>query len=274
MSDLADRAERLGRQADGSDWLDTMARAGLVAFGVVHLVLGWLCVQLALGDRGQDTSTTGAVQELAQQPFGGVLVWAVAVGMFLLVIWQVVEAAVGHREEDGATRVRKRVTSLGKAVVYAVIGYSAVKVATGSSSGGSEKQTDTLTAKVMDLPGGQVLVGLVAVGILVVAGFLVYRGVSDGFLKKIHGGGRTGKDGTAYRWFGRVGYVAKGLALGVVGNLFGYAAATHESKKSGGLDQALTKVLDQPFGPVLIIAIGLGFACYGAFCFAWARHFD
>ena len=274
MSDIVDRAKNLGRRTDDSPVLDTMARAGLVAFGVVHLVLGWLSVQLALGDREGSTSTSGAVQELAQQPFGGVLVWAVGIGMVLLVVWQVVEAVVGHRDEDGADLVRKRLTSAGKAVVYAAIGASAIKVAVGKGSSGSEKQTDGFTAKLLEVPGGQVLVGLVALGILVVAGFLVHRGVTDGFLKKMTGSGRSGNDGTAYRWLGRVGYVAKGVALGVVGVLFAYAAITHDSEKSGGLDQALSKVLEQPFGPVVLVVIGLGFACFGAFCFAWSRHFD
>ena len=49
---------------------------------------------------------------------------------------------------------------------------------------------------------------------------------------------------------------------------------THESGKSGGLDQALQKVLQQPFGPFLLGAIAAGIICYGLFCFAWARHLD
>ena len=53
-----------------------------------------------------------------------------------------------------------------------------------------------------------------------------------------------------------------------------YAGITHEPGKSGGLDAALQKVLEQPFGQVLLIAIGVGIACYGLFCFARARHLD
>ncbi len=275
MSDLGQRVRHAGRRTDDSEWPDRLARAGLVAYGAVHLVLGWLAVQLSLGDREGSTSTSGAIEKLAQQPFGVVLVWMIAVGMLLLVVWQGIEAAVGHRDEkDDKSVVRERVTSGGKAVVYAVIGVSAVKAAIGSGSGGGEKKTDSLTSKVMDLPGGQVLVALVAIGVLVVAGFLVHRGVTDSFLKKLDGGGRRGKDGTAYTWAGRVGYVAKGLSLAVVGVLFGYAAITHESNKGGGLDQALSTLLHQRFGPVLVGAIGIGFACYGVFCFAWARHFN
>ncbi len=95
--------------------------------------------------------------------------WAVALGMVLLVVWQVIEAAVGHRDEDGAHLVRKRVTSVGKAVIYATIGISAFRVVTGSSSAAVGGGTDSMTAKVMDLPGGQFLVGAIGLGILTVA---------------------------------------------------------------------------------------------------------
>jgi len=57
-----------------------------------------------------------------------------------------------------------------------------------------------------------------------------------------------------------------------VGGLFLYAGFTHDPKKSGGLDQALHKVLEQPFGQLLLVAIGVGIGCYGLFCFARARH--
>ena len=71
---------------------------------------------------------------------------------------------------------------------------------------------------------------------------------------------------------GKVGYIAKGVAIAIVGGLFCYAAITHDAKKSGGLDQALQTVLEQPFGQVLLTAIALGIAAYGVFCFARAKH--
>lgn len=258
------------RKADNSDWLDHVARAGLIAFGVVHLVLGWLAMQVALGDRSGSASTSGAVKELAQKPFGAVLVWLVAVGMILLVVWQVLDGLLGHRDEDGLDLARKRAVSFGKAVVYAVIAASAITVASGSGSSGGG--TDSMTATLMDRPGGQLLVGAVGLGIVSVGVALVVTGWTEKFLTKLDGEGRSGDSGTAYRWLGKAGYSAKGVALGVVGGLFGYAAVTHEADKSGGLDQALQEVLEQPFGPVLLVLIGAGFAAYGLFCFAQARH--
>ena len=67
--------QALAHRAHQSNWIDHAARIGLVAYGLVHVVIGWLALQLALGDRSGSASSTGAIRELAEQPFGLVLVW-------------------------------------------------------------------------------------------------------------------------------------------------------------------------------------------------------
>jgi hypothetical protein len=272
MSSIGTRAESVGREVHQSDWLDHAARIGLVAYGVVHLMVAWLAIQLAIGDKEDTADSQGAVQQVAEQPYGEALVWGIAIGMFLLAVWQGLEALFGHRDEEGFTRIRKRVTSAGKAVVYVFIGITAVKAASGSSSG--KNGTDSATAKVMDWPAGQLIVGAIGLAIIGIGAYLVYRAWTEKFAKHINAEGKSGATGTAYIWFGKAGYTAKGVAFGIVGSLFLYAALTHEPKKSGGLDQALHKVLQQPFGPYLLILIALGIGCYGLFCFARARHFN
>lgn len=261
---LAPRTDRLGRQAHDSDWLDHAVRAGLVAYGVVHLLIGWLALQLALGDRSGSPSSSGAMRQLAEQPFGQALVWLVAVGMLLLVVWRLLEAFAGDEPVE-------RVSSVGKAVLYGAIGVSAVQVATGSGSSG-KSGTDSMTARLMDLPAGQGIV--VAVGLAII-GYGIYqiaKAWTDKFAEELDPEGKSGHSGSAYLIFGKVGYVAKGIAVGIVGALFVYAGLTHEAKKSGGLDQALYEVLDQPFGPLLLGVIAIGIGCFGLFCFARARH--
>jgi len=264
-------ASTTAEQVHHSDWMDHAVRAGLVAYGVVHLLVGWLALQLAFGEKEDSASNSGALHYLAQQPMGGALVWMIAVGMFLLVVWRLLEFAFGYRDEsDDAKRWRKRATSLGKAVLYGAIGWSAVQVATGS--GGSGGGTDSTTAKLMDLPGGQLIVGVVGLAIIGYGGSLVYRGWTEKFREHLDAQGQAGKDGSVYVLMGKIGYIAKGVAIAIVGGLFCYAAITHDPKKSGGLDQALQTVLEQPFGQVLLTAIALGIAAYGVFCFARAKH--
>ncbi|WP_426246334.1 DUF1206 domain-containing protein [Nocardioides sp. LHG3406-4] len=261
-----------GRQAENSEWLDYVVRFGLVAYGVVHLLIAWVALQLAFGETGRSASSTGALQELASQPFGGAALWAVAVGLALLVVWRLIEAAFGHGQEDGKEKLGKQVMSLLKAVLYGALAVSALKVALGSGGGGGGGGSDTMTAKVMSWPGGQVLVGLAGVAIIGYGGFTAWRGWSERFLEHLDFDGRSGRDGAAYRMFGKFGYIAKGVAVALVGGLFVYAAITHDADKGGGLDQALHTVLRQDYGPYLLGLIAVGIGCYGLFCFARARH--
>ncbi len=263
-----------GRQAENSEWLDHVVRFGLLAYGVVHLLIAWIALQLAFGETGQSASSTGALHELASKPFGGVALWAVFVGMALLVVWRVLEAAFGHEGEDGKEELGKRLMSLFKAVLYGALAVSALRVALGSGGSGGGSGSETMTAKVMNVPGGQVLVGLAGLAIITYAGFTAWRGWSEKFLEHLDSEGRSGSDGKAYRLFGKVGYLAKGASVAVIGALFVYAAATHDADEGGGLDDALRTVQQQPFGPVLLAAMALGIGCYGLFCFARARHLD
>jgi len=261
-----------GRRAESSDWFDKAIRVGLASYGVQHLLIAWLAVSLALGDSAGQASSSGAMHELAQSGLGKASLYVVAAGFLALIVWQGLEAAVGHRDEDGKKRVFKRVISGAKVALYALLGVTALKIATGSGSSG--KGTDTWTATLMQAPGGQVLVGIVGLVILGVGGALVYRGWEEKFRKKLDVDGNSGQDGRAYVIFGKVGYISKGIAFAIVASLFLYAAATHDADESGGMDQALQALLEQPFGRILLTAMAAGIACYGLFCFAWARHLD
>jgi len=157
MADVSDQAEQVGRRANNSEWTDRAVRIGMVAYGIVHLTIAWLGIQLSLGDNSGAASRNGALHQLVQQPFGELVVWVVAVGMFLLVIWKLLEAFVDLTVEDGAKKVLKPAINVFKAIVYGTLGVAAVHVATGSKS---KSSTDDYTAKLMDQPFGRWLVGL------------------------------------------------------------------------------------------------------------------
>lgn len=258
MGAVRETANDVARDGDDHPWVRTAARLGMVAYGVVNLLIGWLALQLALGDQSGQASSSGALHELAQQPLGAVLVWAVAVGMLLLVVWRTIEVVVDHEWGSGL-----------KALIYTAIGISAVQVAVGNGSKGG---TDSWTAELMSVTGGQLLVGAVGLGIIGYGLVQVHKGWTEKFREDLEAEATTGDLGSAYVWLGKVGYIAKGLAIGIVGGLFVWAAVEHEAKKSGGLDVALQTVLDAPAGPFLLGAMALGIICYGVFSLARAKH--
>lgn len=264
--------ERAGREADHSDLLDAGIRFGLVAYGLVHLVIAWLALQLALGNRQGRLDQRGAVHEVAEQPFGKAAVALVASGMALLVVWRVLELAVEHRDEKAAERWWHRAVAIAKAIAYAAIGATAVSVLVGSDGARSGEKEEGWSAQVMSLPAGPWLVAGIGLCLLGYTGAMCWRGLTGRHRKHLDAEGRSGESGTLYLVLGTVGYVAKGIAFGIVGGLFIWAATTHDPEKSGGLDQALGRLLHEPAGPWLLGAIAIGLACYGLFQLARARH--
>lgn len=235
------------------------ARLGYGANGVLHLLLAYLTAQIALGGGGKQASQSGALATLAQEPLGQVLLSVLAVGFVLLALWQLAELFTQHEAFDKAK-------AGGKLVLYAALAWTSFTFASGGRTS-SNKQTQDFTATLMDAPAGQLLVGLVGVAILGIAGYHVYKGWKQKFLEDLqeHPG----------QWAviaGRVGYIAKGIALVAVGVLFITAAIQHRAGKVTGLDGALHSMLDLPFGQVILLGIALGLVAYGVYSFARARY--
>jgi len=252
-------------------WLERGARLGLVAYGIVHMLIAWLALQLVFGERSGAPSERGAMQELAQKPFGDVLLWVVAFGFACLVVWQAIEAIVGHRKYDKPKRTFKRLGSAARVVIYAVFGLSAGRTALGETS--TSKQ-DHITAEVMKLPLGQVLVCIGGVAVICVGGYLVYKGFSRRFEDDLEPSATSGDSGTAAVTLAQIGYPAKGVAFAVLGVLFVIAGLTFDPDKAGGLDVALRTLLEQPLGPWLLGAVAVGIGCFGVYCFFWAKYAD
>ena len=265
---VGDKAEHAG----DSKALEVLARIGLVAYGVVHLLVGWLALQIAWGlARSDSADTSGAMKTLADQPFGQVLLWLVAVGLAALALWQASEVIWGYRNLEGAERVRKQITSSAKAVIFAALGYSAGAATLGAGSSSSQSQQQA-TSGVLGWPGGRVIVivaGLVIIGVGVAA---IVKGVKKSFAEEIDTSPLSPTLRTVIARLGQVGYIAKGLALGVVGGLLSYATLTFDSNKAQGLDGAMQTILAQPFGRFLLTAVALGFAAFGLFAILQSRY--
>jgi Domain of Unknown Function (DUF1206) len=269
---MATNAGGKAQQAGDSASLEVLARVGLIAYGVVHLLIGWLALQIAWGAAASKSADiSGALTTLADQPFGKILLWLVAVGLVALALWQASEAIWGYRNREGAKRVLKQVASGAKAVIYAALGVSAASVALGSGSSSSQSQQQT-TSGVLAWPAGQVIVvvtGLIIIGVGVAG---VVKGVKKSFSEEIDTSSMSPVARKGVARLGEVGYIAKGVALGVVGGLLSYAALTFDRQKAQGLDGALQTILAQPFGRFLLTAVALGFVAFGLFAMLQSRY--
>src|SRR3954454_24158030 len=84
-----------GRSDAPGPVVDVLGRVGLVGYGVVHLVVAWLALRVALGVPGLSADAQGAVGTLARTPFSGLALAVSAAGLVAFALWQLSAAAVG-----------------------------------------------------------------------------------------------------------------------------------------------------------------------------------
>lgn len=265
--------QTVGRAKGHEHTVRRIGRVGYVAYGVIHLLVAWVALQLAFGGSGSTADTTGAFAELGSAPLGKVLLVLLVIGLALLVVWKITEAVLGpDTGGSGKKSVWTRLSSAGQAVVFAALAVSAGKFAFGGGSSSASSKQQGATSQLLGMPGGQVLVvliGLVVVGVGV--GLAVY-GITRKFTKNLDISRLRVKSRRLVRGLGAVGYVAKGAAYGVVGVLLVVAGATFDPQKARGLDGAIRTIAQQPFGKVLLVVVAAGIACFAVFCFARARY--
>lgn len=234
------------------------ARLGYAVNGLLHLLIAWLAVQVALGVRAAKADQSGALATLTDSTLGTLTLWAAVVGFALLAMWQVTEAVIRRKRSV-------KLKAAGKTIVYAAIGWSALGFLRGSGSD-SSTQTVDITARLLGAPLGRVLVAVVGLAVLGVAGYHGYKGWTRRFLHDLRE-----HPGTWAVWSGVGGYIAKGIALAFVGALFLVAAAQGNPDKATGLDGAMRALMELPGGSVPLLIIAVGFAAYGVYSMARSR---
>jgi hypothetical protein len=262
------RAADAGAQAAESAPLGWVARIGLTARGVIYLVMGWLAILLAQG-HGTHVDQRGVLVTVLSQPFGTLLVVVLMVGFVAYAVWRLSEAAFGVIGEPPGPGPRLR--SLARGLAYLAVAFSAFEILRGARATQAGQQAH-LAATVMAAPGGRVVLGLVGLGVVAAGLVMVHEGWSQKFMRYF--GSLPLRLRTAVVWLGRVGTVSRGLVFAIAGALVALAAWSARPADAGGIDVAVRTVLGWPYGPLLVLLLGLGllvFGVYGLAEAAWRR---
>jgi hypothetical protein len=97
-----------------------LARWGYAASGVVYLIVGFLALLASLRPGGRPTDAQGAFETILAQPWGRLLLGAVAFGLVGYALWRLVQAFWdADRQGQGASGLLKRVGYAGSGMLYA-----------------------------------------------------------------------------------------------------------------------------------------------------------
>ena len=259
-----------GERATHSRGFEALARAGFVARAVIYGIIGILAVELALGVGGRTTNQKGALQLVAAQSFGQVLLALVAVALAGYALWRFSHALLGHGPESNDSTF-DRVAALGSGVVYAIICALAVEILMGSGGGGSGS-TQKTTAGVLGWPAGTWIVGIAGAVLIGVGLYQGYRAISHDFLKDSKTEAMTPAIRTWIKWIGSIGLLARMVVFGLIGVFLIAAAVDYNPQKAVGLDGALAKLAHQAYGPVLLGVVAAGLIAFALYSLSDARY--
>ncbi|MFP2907259.1 DUF1206 domain-containing protein [Pyxidicoccus sp. 3LFB2] len=265
------RATHAGRQA-GRGGVELAARVGYASRAAVYAVIGVLALMLAAGEGGRATDTHGAVEEVARQPFGSVLLVVLGVGLLAFAVWRFVQSVmdVEGKGRSGKGLVQRSVLGISGVihVSLALFAFNLLRGRGGSGGGG----TKSMTAELMSKPFGQVLVALVGVAVI---GFAVYQfkqATSGKMLDKLSLTGLAARQRTWVERISKAGALARSVVFLLVGTFFLQAAVQADPGEAGGLGEALTTLAKQPFGPWLLGLVALGLVAYAVYQLLEARY--
>lgn len=244
-----------------ASWVEAVGQS---ANGVVHMMIGGIALSVAFG-AGGSADQSGAMRALRETPLGGLALWTVGIALVALALHAFVIAVAASRQHR-----RDALRAAGRGIGHAVVGGTALVFALGGSIDG-EAATESVSASVLEHPAGPWLLGVAGLVIAGVGVAFVVRGVRRRFFEDVAPPRRFRRLVEA---LGAPGFVAKGVAVAVVGGLFVVAAFSHDPGEAGGLDGALQSLTTVPGGVVALVAIAVGLIVYGVYCVArgvWAR---
>ena len=265
----ADQAQEKGEDVARTRTFELLARAGLATRGLIYAVIGILAIKLALGDGGKTANQNGALQTIAKQPFGKVLLIVVAVGLAGYATWRLLRAAIGHGPES-SDDTKERVDGVVSGIAYAALCVTAVSILIGS--GGGSGSPDKATGGVLDWPAGQVLVviaGLIVIGVGLEQG---YKGIKRKFLEKSKTEAMSESVERSFTAFGVFGHLARMVVFLLIGYFFIRAAIDYNPDKAVSLDGALATVGQASYGPILLGVVAAGLVAFAAYSIADARY--
>ena len=272
MVDGERTVQRGAREAGRSETARKVVRIGWAAKGVVYVALAWIVLQSAFGTASEEATTTGALRLIATSAPGVIALVVLGLGLVAYAIGRVLEVTVlAGPQIDGKDKVEAFVL----AVVYlalAVTAFTIVGLVSGSSGSGGATSGQQGSAFLLGLPGGQVLVGLVGLGLVAFGAYEAYKGVKKRFLPTLRTAEMSPGLRSATEKLGTVAYVTKGFLFALIGYSFLQAALTYDPNEAKGLDAVLHQIAQSAFGRVVLPLVALGLLAYGVLAFIESRY--
>jgi Domain of Unknown Function (DUF1206) len=253
------------------NWIEKGARFGHFTKGVIYGLIGALALQVAIGSGGRVAGQQEAVQFVGHQPFGEVLLFAIALGLAGYAVWRVIEGVkdTSHKGSDGKGLAR-RLSVIVSGLINAALAVGVVQLALGN--GGSGGGARSWVGKILEQPFGAVLLALIGGGIVIAGLVQFYQAYTKRFLDDFQGAAMTPTERKWVTRAGQVGYSARGAVFPIVGVGLLKAALDDNARETRNTREALLEIASSGHGQLLLGLVAVGLLAFGLFMVASARY--
>jgi hypothetical protein len=197
---------------------------------------------------------------------GAALLVAIAAGLALYVLWRLVSLLLpaDNDAEAWLTRAGYAISAIG----YSILAWTAISFARhpGTGDGSEDARIEQFTRDLMDNQAGRIAVFVVGAGLIGTGLYFLYKGAAATFESELTPGGVGPISHDTLVMLGRVGWVGRGLMIGLIGFFLARAAVNFDPAEAEGLDGALRRVSGSTIGTVLVLVVAACLVMYGLFC--------
>lgn len=273
---MGSKTRRAKKAAKGTAG-ETAGRLGLAARGALYCVGAILALRLVTG-ADERVNKDGALDALARQRIGSVLLALIAAGFAGYAIWRFLRAFTGASEGSSKSKsavsdAARRLLDVAKGLIYLSLMFTALRVLFGGRDevGGTERERDW-TISLLRHSWGRPVVLAVAIAIVAAGVLFAARGLQKDFDESID-------DRRVPKWArrfipigGTIGYVARGCVVAIVGWFIADAAWTFDPNDAVGVAGALGRLAGELYGRVVLSAVAVGLLSFGVFSFVEAAY--
>lgn len=255
-----------------NSWLSKLARAGLIAKGMVYVILGILGFMAAFeigGTTNDDTNKTGALVSIKELPGGLIILVLLVIGLICYSGWRLIQSFAGSSNAE--TKWTKRVRYFWSAIIYLLLAATALQMIF-LNRNGKGHQDQYWVSRILQHPSGQFIITLAGIVLAAIGVYQIYYGLSEKYRKHVQELNTHGSKSKFLLTSGKIGYIARGVVWIIIGYLFFLAGLHKNSAEAGDTGKAFGFIENSAFGSYLLGALGLGLIAYGIFNFIRARY--
>jgi len=253
-------------------WIEKIARTGLIAKGVVYVILGILGFMAAFEIGGQSNSATnksGVFGSIKDFPGGVFVLGLLAAGLVCYSVWRGVQTFSSNNNVD--IKWSKRVRYFFSGLVYLSLAFTASQMIFRSHSEKGDKN-QYWVSQILDKSFGQWFIGLGALALAGVGIYQIYYGLSGKYKKHVQQLNLHSRGSSLLLRSGKIGYLSRGIVWLILSYLMLQAALHNNSSEAGDTGKAFSFIESSSYGSYLLAALGIGLISYGVFNFIRARY--